>query len=275
MNGDQLEGRVEICFNNLWGTVCDDFWDIRDARVACRQLGFADAVRPTRFASFGQGTGPIYLDNLMCTGNETRLQDCPHNGVGSHNCFHFEDAGVECSSMLHALINKLYTNLLVLLYNIDENIGPNPVRLVGGVDATEGRVEIFYGGEWGTVCDDLWGLPDANVVCRQIGCPNGATQATLRATFGQGTGTIWIDNVQCSGTEMYLSDCPHVGWGIHNCQHSEDAGVRCNRLGTLYHIKHIYYIKLKSCLSIHLSGLFGSVDLSHGCMDRHQTCSMR
>ena len=101
VNGDQSEGRVEICFNNLWGTICDDFWDILDARVACRQLGFADAVRPTRFASFGQGTGPIYLDNLMCVGNESRLQDCRHNGVGTHNCFHFEDAGVECSSKIH------------------------------------------------------------------------------------------------------------------------------------------------------------------------------
>ena len=101
VNGDQSEGRVEICFNNLWGTICDDFWDILDARVACRQLGFADAVRPTRFASFGQGTGPIYLDNLICVGNESRLQDCRHNGVGTHNCFHFEDAGVECSSKIH------------------------------------------------------------------------------------------------------------------------------------------------------------------------------
>ena len=114
MNGDQLEGRVELCFNNQWGTVCDDFWDIRDASVACRQLGFADAVRPTRFASFGQGTGPIYLDNLMCTGNETRLQDCPHNGIGSHNCFHFEDAGVECSSKFHALTN--FSEILFIFF---------------------------------------------------------------------------------------------------------------------------------------------------------------
>ena len=104
-SGDQTEGRVEICFNNLWGTVCDDFWDILDARVACRQLGFADAVRPTSFASFGQGAGPIYLDNLMCVGNESRLQDCRHNGVGTHNCFHFEDAGVVCSSKIHVYVH--------------------------------------------------------------------------------------------------------------------------------------------------------------------------
>ena len=102
------------------------------------------------------------------------------------------------------------------------------------MDSTEGRVEIFYNGEWGTVCDDLWGITDADVVCREIGCPNGATQATTRAEFGVGTGTIWLDNVQCTGTELYLSDCAHNGWGENNCAHSEDAGVRCNRLGTLF-----------------------------------------
>ena len=68
VNGDQTEGRVEICFDDMWGTVCDDFWDINNARVACRQLGFRDAIQATRFASFGPGIGPIHLDNVMCIG---------------------------------------------------------------------------------------------------------------------------------------------------------------------------------------------------------------
>ena len=119
-----------------------------------------------------------------------------------------------------------------MILHSDVSIGPYPVRLVDGVDETEGRVEIFYDGEWGTVCDDFWGIPDANVVCREIGCPYGATEAPLQAVFSQGTGTIWIDNVHCTGNENYLSDCPHNGWGDHNCVHSEDAGVRCNRTGT-------------------------------------------
>ena len=114
----------------------------------------------------------------------------------------------------------------------DEILGPFPVRLADGTDETEGRVEIFYNGEWGTVCDDTWELINANVVCREIGCPNGATAALDEATFGPGTGSIWLDNIHCTGNELYLSDCTHNGWGAHNCLHSEDAGVVCHRTGT-------------------------------------------
>lgn len=91
------EGRVEI-FYGEWGTVCDDFWDLDDATVVCRQLGFLRAVFAFRTSQFGQGTGPIWLDNIHCTGTETRLDQCPHNGIGIHNCIHFEDAGVRCTS---------------------------------------------------------------------------------------------------------------------------------------------------------------------------------
>ena len=124
----------------------------------------------------------------------------------------------------------------------DEITGPFPVRLTDGVDETEGRVEIFYNGEWGTVCDDAWGLVDANVVCREIGCPYGATTTPNNATFGQGIGTIWLDNVQCAGNEFYLSDCIHSGWGIGNCVHSEDAGVQCNKTGNycMYMLQSIF-----------------------------------
>ena len=85
----------------MWGTVCDDLWDLRDARVVCRQLGFPHAVRSTRLASFGPGTGPIHLDSVTCTGNESRLEECLHNGIGVHNCYHYEDAGVVCSCKMH------------------------------------------------------------------------------------------------------------------------------------------------------------------------------
>jgi len=58
--------------------------------------------------------------------------------------------------------------------------------------------------------------------------PPGAT-ALLFAFFGQGTGSIWLDDVQCTGNETRLIACPHNTIGIHNCVHSEDASVRCQR----------------------------------------------
>ena len=90
----------------------------------------------------------------------------------------------------------------------------------------EGRVEIFYNGEWGTVCDDVWDLRDATVVCRQLGYTTAARRA-VNAEFGQGTGRIWRDNVGCRGTESMLSSCSANSWGFHNCDHSDDAGVVC------------------------------------------------
>ena len=100
-------GRVEIFYNGQWGTVCDDSWDFNDATVVCHQLGYPYAIRALYGSRVEDGTGQIWLDNVACTGNEQNLASCRHNGWGRHNCGHYEDAGVECSSTgkinMHAL----------------------------------------------------------------------------------------------------------------------------------------------------------------------------
>ena len=87
-------------------------------------------------------------------------------------------------------------------------------------------MEIHHSGVWGTVCDDDWDIRDAQVVCRSLGFLS-AIAAPQRAHFGQGSGYIWLDNVDCAGIERSLTECRSRGWGNHNCDHSEDASVMC------------------------------------------------
>ena len=107
--------------------------------------------------------------------------------------------------------------------------GDLPVRLQGPLSRNgTGRVEVYYRGEWGTVCDDGWDISDANVVCRQLGFRR-AVRALRGGSVPSGTGKIWLDDVDCSGTEESLGNCVHPGWGNENCGHYEDAGVECLR----------------------------------------------
>ena len=87
-----------------------------------------------------------------------------------------------------------------------------------------------YKGVWGTICDYSWDLQDATVVCRQLGY-DGALSAPGRAIFGRGAGQIWLSHVQCVGNETSISQCNHMGWGVHYCQHSYDASVVCRPAG--------------------------------------------
>ncbi|NWT69639.1 DMBT1 protein, partial [Prunella himalayana] len=159
----RCEGRVEISHSGGQGTVCDDGWELRDAQVVCRQLGCGSAVSATSGASFGQGNGSIYLDDVNCTGSELSLLKCGHNGWGVHKCGHSEDAGVVCSGTTY------FTSCILGLFQKVVLVTPY-VHLVNGRHRCEGRVEIFYRGQSGTVCDDFWDLADAQVVCRQLGC---------------------------------------------------------------------------------------------------------
>ena len=92
------EGRVEIFHDGAWGTVCGVYWTKIDATVVCRQLGYFFASGVTMAArKFGEGSGPIFLHNVACTGSETDLFECDHDEIGEHLCRHSHDAGVMCA----------------------------------------------------------------------------------------------------------------------------------------------------------------------------------
>uniref|UniRef100_A0A4W3GZY3 Neurotrypsin n=1 Tax=Callorhinchus milii TaxID=7868 RepID=A0A4W3GZY3_CALMI len=212
-NREYSQGRLEIYHNGAWGTVCDDKWSELNAQVVCRQLGFSGPASVAPEGKFGQGTGFIFLDDVICTGNEVQLLECARSNWGQHDCSHHEDVGVECKP---EETNKI----------TESNVGP-PIRLVDGEASKEGRVEVYFNREWGSVCDDDWTNREAVVVCRQLGY-NGPAKARTMAYFGEGQGPIHLDNVKCMGHEYSLSDCDTQDFGIHNCLHSEDAGVICN-----------------------------------------------
>ena len=101
------------------------------------------------------------------------------------------------------------------------------MRLANGDTPFQGRVEVFYQGIWGRVCDVFWDLDDAKVVCHQLGYET-ALAAPKRAAFGEGTGKTWLNLVRCQGSENSISDCPHGGWGnAFGCDHDDDASAIC------------------------------------------------
>ncbi|XP_021781368.2 T-cell differentiation antigen CD6 isoform X3 [Papio anubis] len=205
-------GTVEVRLRASWEPACWALWDSRAAEAVCRALdcGGAEAAtllpRPTPELPPPPAAGNTSAATnatlagapaLLCSGTEWQLCE-----VVEHACRRDgRRARVICS----------------------EN---RALRLVDGGSACAGRVEMLEHGEWGSVCDDTWDLEDAHVVCRQLGC-GWAVQAVPGLHFTPGHGPIHRDQVNCSGAEAYLWDCPGLP-GQHYCGHKEDAGVVCS-----------------------------------------------
>ena len=100
------QGRIEVLHRGEWGTVCDDNFDIDDAHVACKQMGFGGAKSIKKFNP-GKSSSPIHLDDLECTGKERSLFECPHSRIGVNNCDHNEDVGVVCTGKCQQIIDIL------------------------------------------------------------------------------------------------------------------------------------------------------------------------
>ena len=119
------------------------------------------------------------------------------------------------------------------------------LRLQGPSSATgTGRVEVFFAGQWGTICGGyFWDRTDATVVCRQLGYLN-AVRALRESSVPDGSGRIWLSGLRCKGNEQNVTSCLHGGWGNNNCRHNHDVGVKCSSTGkfTLYIISIFHEI---------------------------------
>jgi deleted-in-malignant-brain-tumors protein 1 len=201
MNGiTDAEGRVEVYRKGHWEAVCDYNWDIREARVVCRQLHYAAGMGFPRNSYYGRSSAPIWKVQVNCTGTEASLHECRVLNANSKLCNHRQEAGVIC--------------------------GNPTVRLVDGPSPDEGRVEVYQNGQWGTVCDDRWSIVESGVVCRQLGYSR-AKHFYRLAYYGRGSGAVLMDDVRCAGNEVTLESCEHLGPGQGDCSHKEDVGVHC------------------------------------------------
>ncbi|XP_067881166.1 scavenger receptor cysteine-rich type 1 protein M130-like [Heterodontus francisci] len=220
--GSPCTGRVEIYYNRTWGSVCADSWDLADADVVCKQLGCGKALDMSLTASCGPDSGPVWLDELNCSGNESFLWECPSASWDNHDCSHEEDVRIMCSEH-------------------------KELRLVNGKHRCEGRVEVFYNGTWGTVCSDTFDGPDADVICKQLQCGPLSSIDYYTQSFGEGSGPIWLDGMECISHESLLWQCQTEPWGKHNCEHREDAGVVCSEAKVIKEQPH----RSKDCIREH------------------------
>ena len=100
----ELEGRVEVCLDGEWGTICDNFWSNLDATVICHQLSYGKTdASAIQGAYFGAGTGPIFFTDVFCSGDEERVTDCTHSDTTESACTHHQDASVICTGSAFVL----------------------------------------------------------------------------------------------------------------------------------------------------------------------------
>lgn len=162
---------------NQWGTICGSSGFSALANVICRQLGYSYFNSTLYYYGRGsEGTYLLYTQNVFCTGNETRLQDCYHTFLGYHQCSIYQsDIGLQCQgiSCTHGVTIYLSTSSILLLAYITGTIqcASGSFQLVGGSAPSEGKVEICLGGNWSTICayPSHSDSTNAAAICRQLG----------------------------------------------------------------------------------------------------------
>ncbi|KAL6106006.1 loxl3 [Pungitius sinensis] len=259
------EGVVEVKHRDGWAQICDLGWTIKNTHVVCGMLGFpherkvnknfykrlkkraaetlsrpkvpvsaggrqtskAKANSKSKQSSAGKR---LYLErqknhflihSVACLGTEVHLAACPLE-------FSRPNATSACRGGTAAAVSCMPGPLFMQSNGLKKKPKTSSnVRLKGGARVGEGRVEVLKGSEWGTVCDDRWNLQSASVVCRELGFGS-AREALTGGRMGQGMGPIYMNEVKCLGQEKSIWNCPFKNITSEDCQHVEDAAVRCN-----------------------------------------------
>ncbi|XP_051632245.1 LOW QUALITY PROTEIN: scavenger receptor cysteine-rich type 1 protein M130-like, partial [Manacus candei] len=203
VGGDRAcAGRLEVRQRQAWVGVCAEHVDMKVAQVVCRELGCGAALAIPGSGRFGAGTGPLWEGGFNCTGTEPLLSACARRVPHSQGC-----AG-------HAtIICSPYTGF----------------RLGNSSSGCAGRVEVAVRGTWGSVCATDWDLPDADVLCRHLGCGHAVT-VPPGGSFGSGDGPLRPDAFGCSGSERHPGECPVAVLGEPPCTPGNAAAVNCSGL---------------------------------------------
>jgi len=247
-------GRIEILYAGVWGAISSYHWDLNDATVVCRQLGYkAGAEAALRNRVYGPFIGPVWLKNLQCIGREKHMMQCAHDGIANKT----ERSPATRFASVICKDSKMPEEL--------------KVRLRGSHQPNMGRIEVYFAGKWGAI--HPWFRTSSmkrnalTVVCRQLGYAGDSLSG--HNIFCSEAVLPWFTNLRCKGSETSLNQC-----GLDFSSHTS---VKCmNVLCTNEKAASGYALRLRGSSTPHagrveikILGIWGSIFRKHGSSDRH------
>ncbi|XP_075261218.1 uncharacterized protein LOC142352946 [Convolutriloba macropyga] len=208
-------GLVLMFFDNTWKAICVSTLDLQlESQLICQDLGFTSPSQSAIAASTDSTVYDVtrydaWNFGVSCSESDGDFNSCIDRRVSSVQCTNDQYAWINCGAAHEDSTLRLV-----------ETARSDNMEFIG-------RVEVYYGGAWGTVCDDSFDMNDANVVCKTLGYVNGALYYYTAGETDPGSGLVMMDNLACTGAETSLGECEFNGWTVSNCFHTEDVGVAC------------------------------------------------